>query len=416
MERHAALNDLPQPSQHVGRQVRTPFLAVDRWLLAALARALADVPVRLVLWDGQARSTCDGSPPATVFIHDRPTLVRLLHETDVGFGEGYMTGRLEVEGDLVGLLTDVARSFERHQRRPTRVPWHRRRGASVSRATRNARYHYDLGNDFYRQWLDRDLVYTCAYFARPGMSLEDAQRAKLEYVARKLALKPGEKVIEAGCGWGALALHLAREHGVRVRAWNVSREQVAWARQRARDEGLDDRVEFIQGDYRTIDDTCDVFVSVGMVEHVGGRNYARLGQLIDRCLHPDHGRGLLHFIGRNVPAPTGTWISRYIFPGSYLPTVREVVEGVLEPHGLSILDVENLRRHYTETLAHWLARFEAVAPRVQAEHGEEFTRMWRLYLAEAQAGFRGGSLQLFQVTFARGQHDDLPMTRAGLYA
>jgi cyclopropane-fatty-acyl-phospholipid synthase len=405
--------DSPPHSRDTSRHVPR---AIDRWALAGLARGLDGVPVRLTLWDGSTRSASREPAVATVAIRDRATLWRLLASTDLTFGEAYMNGRLDVEGDLVGFLTGVARRFERRQRQVRAVPWFRRRGSGISRATRNARHHYDLGNDFYRLWLDDQLVYTCGYFATPEVSLDQAQRDKLEYVARKLALRPGERVVEAGCGWGALALHLAREHGVHVRAWNVSREQVAWARRRALEEQLQDRVEFIEGDYRSIDATCDAFVSVGMLEHVGATHYPVLGAVMDRCLHPERGRGLLHFIGRNVPAATGAWITRYIFPGGYLPTVREAVEGALEPHGFSVLDVENLRRHYTLTLAHWLERFENAGADVSARYGERFRRMWRLYLAEAQAGFRGGSLQLFQVTFARGQNDGMPWTRSGLYA
>jgi cyclopropane-fatty-acyl-phospholipid synthase len=416
MDRHSALHNLPRlPASSIRLWKAHTQAALDRWGLAALARALAGIPVRLVLWDGQSRTASPQPAIATVVIHSRRTLFRLLVQPDLEFGEAYTNGRLDVGGDLVGFLTAMARSLEQRQRRAQPVPWYRRRGADVSRATRNARYHYDLGNDFYRRWLDEQLVYTCAYFTTPELSLEDAQRAKHEYVARKLALTPGERVIEAGCGWGALALHLAREHGVQVRAWNVSREQVAWARNRAREEGLTDRVEFVEGDYRTIEGACDAFVSIGMVEHVGATSYPALGAVMDRCLHPDHGRGLLHFIGRNVPQPTGTWIRRYIFPGAYIPTVREVLEATLEPYGFSVLDVENLRRHYALTLAHWLERFETAAEPIRQQHGDAFTRMWRLYLAEAQAGFRGGTLQLFQVAFARGQHDALPWTRRDLY-
>jgi cyclopropane-fatty-acyl-phospholipid synthase len=284
-------------------------------------------------------------------------------------------------------------------------------GASVSRAWRNAHHHYDLGNDFYRLWLDGDLVYTCAYFPTPGASLEVAQAAKLEHVSSKLCLAPGMRVFEAGCGWGALARHVARAHGANVRAWNVSHQQVLEARARAAAEGLDDRVAFVEDDWRHITGTCDAFVSVGMLEHVGRARYRELGGVIDRCLDPQHGRGLLHFIGRDVEAPGSRWTQRYIFPGFYLPTLREVLADVLEPHGFSVLDVENLRRHYALTLEHWRERFERAAPIVTARMGEPFVRMWRYYLAGAHAGFAAGYLQLFQVTFARETWEDAPWTR-----
>jgi len=391
-----------------------PTSRIDRWCLTALGRAVAGVPVRLVLWDGTALAGSPEPPMATVRIHDRRALLGLLWDTDRGFGEAYTDGRLIVDGDLVGLLTELSRRLPAVPRR-SMARQLRRTGARVAQARRNVHQHYDRGNDFFRLWLDDEMVYTCAYFATPDATLEAAQRAKLEHVARKLELRPGERVFEAGCGWGALALHLARHHGVTVRAWNLSRPQLEWARDRARREGLADRVEFVEDDYRRITGTCDAFVSVGMLEHVGRRQYESLGEVIDRTLDRRHGRGLLHFIGRNARAPRSGWIDRHIFPGYYLPSLREALEGVLEPRALSVLDVENLRPHYARTLACWLERFERASAAVTDRLGERFTRMWRLYLAGAQAGFASGQLQLFQVTFARGQCDGLRWTRDALY-
>ncbi|MGH7266144.1 MAG: class I SAM-dependent methyltransferase, partial [Candidatus Rokuibacteriota bacterium] len=282
-------------------------------------------------------------------------------------------------------------------------------------ARHNIHHHYDLGNDFYGLWLDREMVYTCAYFPSPDASLEDAQRAKMEYVCRKLRLRPHDQVVEAGSGWGALALHMARHHGVRVTAFNISREQVRFARERARAEQLADRVEFVEDDYRSIAGSFDVFVSVGMLEHVGPECYGTLGRLIGRVLRPD-GRGLLHFIGRNQPQPLNPWIAKRIFPGGYPPTLAEVTRRVLEPSNLSVLDVENLRLHYAETLRHWRTRFEAVSEQVTRMFDRPFARAWQLYLAGSEAAFRAGSLQLFQVVFAPGASARVPLTREALYA
>ncbi len=389
----------------------------DQACLNHAAHYLAGVPIRIVLGDTLAADAAPEPHVATVRFHDRAALLKLILNPDLGFGEGYMSGCIDVEGDLVGMLEEVTR-------RLWLKPWARgplhalRRWLSsnpLGRSWRNVHAHYDLGNDFYRLWLDREMVYTCAYYPRPGMSLEEAQAAKNEHVARKLNLRPGETVFEAGCGWGSLAIHLARYHRVRVRAWNISGEQVRWARAWAEREGLSGQVEFVEQDYRQIEGTCDAFVSIGMLEHVGHRQHTELGRVIDRCLHPGHGRGLLHFIGRNAPAPTSPWIARYIFPGAYIPSLEEAIRGVLQPAGFSILDVENLRLHYAATLAEWLERFEQAAGTVQRQFGEPFVRQWRLYLAEAQAGFRAGGLQLFQVTFGRPADNAIPMNRAGLY-
>ena len=263
---------------------------------------------------------------------------------------------------------------------------------------------------FYRLWLDREMVYTCAYFPTRDATLEAAQLAKMDLICRKLQLKAGEHVIEAGCGWGSLALFMARRYGVTVQAFNISAEQIAYARTRATAEALADRVEFVDGDYRHVQGTCDAFVSVGMLEHVGKPDYATLGRVMDRVLG-ENGRGLLHFIGRDQAAPLNAWIRKRIFPGAYVPTLREVFEGVLEPPGFSVLDVENLRLHYAQTLTYWRERFDASEDEVAAMFDDVFVRAWRLYLAGSQVAFTTGWMQLFQVVFARGGSNAIPWTR-----
>ncbi len=286
---------------------------------------------------------------------------------------------------------------------------------SLWHARHNVHHHYDLGNPFYQLWLDRELVYTCAYFAEPEMSLEEAQVAKVDLVCRKLRLRPGETVVEAGCGWGALAIHMARHYGVTVKAFNLSREQLTYARARASREGLGDRVEFIDDDYRNVSGTFDVFVSVGMLEHVGLHHYQSLAGVLRRSLRRDGGRGLLHFIGRDAPRPLNAWISRRIFPGAYPPTLAEVTADILTPGGMSVIDVENLRLHYRETLAHWSARFASAKEQVRATYGEGFRRAWELYLAGSQAAFATGCMQLFQVVFAPRESPPPAWTRADVY-
>jgi cyclopropane-fatty-acyl-phospholipid synthase len=257
------------------------------------------------------------------------------------------------------------------------------------------------------------MVYTCAYYPRAETSLAEAQVAKMDHVCRKLQLAPGQRVVEAGCGWGALALHMARHYGVEVRAYNISHQQIAFARERARAEGLEDRVTFVEDDYRTIRGRYDRFVSVGMLEHVGPEHYRELGRVIHDCLDPT-GLGLVHTIGRNYPRPNNPWTERRIFPGSRPPSLSEMAL-IFEPWDLSILDVENLRRHYGRTCQDWLTRFERAADQVERMFDSRFVRMWRLYLAGSVAAFTTGSLQLFQVVFAPGQSNQVPWTREHLY-
>lgn len=235
----------------------------------------------------------------------------------------------------------------------------------------------------------------------------------MHHIARKLLLKPGETVVEAGCGWGSLALHLAKHYGVKVHAYNISHQQILHARQRASEEGLDHLVTFIEDDYRNIQGKFDAFVSVGMLEHVGVNNYEELGATIKRCLKED-GRGLIHSIGRNQPLRMNAWIERRIFPGAYPPTLREAMD-IFEPSNFSVLDVENLRLHYALTLRHWLERYEENTDQVQKMFDEEFVRAWRLYLAGSVAAFTTGEMQLYQIVFAPGTSNKVPWTRDYVY-
>jgi cyclopropane-fatty-acyl-phospholipid synthase len=318
-----------------------------------------------------------------------------------------MSGAIEIQGDLVSLLEAIYRALPKRGHRPW---WLWQRSNDTNAARENVHRHYDLGNDFYRLWLDRDMVYTCAYFPTPDAGLEEAQVAKMDLVCRKLGLRRGERVIEAGCGWGSLALFMAKHYGVTVRAFNISAEQIGFARARAREAGLAHRVEFVQDDYRSARGACDVFVSVGMLEHVGAPDFPTFGRVLHRTLTAD-GRGLLHFIGRNQPAPLNPWIRKRIFPGAYAPALPEVFAHVLEPHDFSVLDVENLRRHYARTLAHWRQRFNDAAGEVARMFDDRFVRAWELYLAGSEASFSTGWLQLFQVVFARGDSNAQPWTR-----
>jgi cyclopropane-fatty-acyl-phospholipid synthase len=377
----------------------------DRWALARIRQGVASARVEFALWDGFALPPRDGRPVATIIIKNRIALVRWLWDPELHFGESYMAGTVDIRGDLVALLEEVYRAVGYGRRR---YEW--RRANDRSRARANVHHHYDIGNEFYRLWLDREMLYTCAVFPAPDVSLEDAQVAKMNRICQKLQLKPGDRIVEAGCGWGSLAIFMARQYGASVRAFNISREQIAFAKERAKREGLLDRVEFVADDYRNIQGTCDVFVSVGMLEHVGVDDYRSLGEVISRSLHPQ-GRGLLHFIGRNRPAPLNPWIRKRIFPGAYAPSLGEVFERAFEPYGLSVLDVENLRLHYAKTLAHWLARFEEAADAVEEMFDARFVRAWRLYLAGSEASFSTGFLQLFQVVFAREQSNAVPWLR-----
>jgi cyclopropane-fatty-acyl-phospholipid synthase len=381
--------------------------AFDHWVLARIQQKVASAPLRFVLWDGWERSLHAGPPAGTIVFKNRQALLGWAWDPDLNFGETYMSGAVEIRGDLLATLEAVYRGLGTAKPRPW---WLWRTANTRSAARENVHRHYDLGNAFYRLWLDAEMQYTCAYFPEPDWTLEQAQIAKMDLVCRKLGLQAGERVVEAGCGWGSLALFMARRYGVSVRAFNISKEQIVFARQRARDEGLDDRVTFIEDDYRNVEGTYDAFVSVGMLEHVGVADYPTLSGVIDRSL-TSGGRGLLHFIGRNQALPLNPWIRKRIFPGAYPPTLREVFGQVFEPIALSVLDVENLRLHYAKTLEHWRWRFDRASGDVEHMFDATFVRAWELYLAGSQAAFDTGAMQLFQVLFARGGSNAIPWTR-----
>jgi cyclopropane-fatty-acyl-phospholipid synthase len=336
----------------------------------------------------------------------------------VGFGDAYSDGRIEVKGDLVRLLEAVFQSQQKRRAGSLYARawswWLEKMQRNTLRGSRrNIHHHYDLDANFYKLWLDSRMVYTCAYFPSPAATLEEAQVAKMEHVCRKLQLQPGESVVEAGCGWGALALYMAKHYGVKVRAFNISHEQIVYAREQAAKEGLSKQAEFIEDDYRNISGRYDVFASVGMLEHIGRDHYAELGRIVRRTIG-DSGRGLLHFIGRNQPRPLSAWIRKRIFPGAYPPVLRQVMD-IFEPGNFAVLDVENLRFHYAKTLEHWLARFERAAGGISERFGSEFVRAWRLYLAGSLVAFRVGTLQLFQIAFAGSACQKIPWTRAHIY-
>ena len=405
--------DRPARARAASRRARS----VEGRLLARLLDYLGKPPLEFVLWTGEPVAPAGAPIVARVSVSNRATLLGILADVQLRFPDAYSEGRLEIEGDLVRLLEEVYHAG-RSSPQPSTVQrllerLRRPHGNSLSGSRENIHHHYDIGNEFYSLWLGQTMAYTCAYYPTPTTTLDQAQVAKMDHVCRKVRLRAGESVVEAGCGWGTLALHMAQHYGVKVRAFNISREQVAFARERATKLGMSSRVEYVLDDYRNISGHYDAFVSVGMLEHVGVANYAALGGVIARSLGAN-GRGLIHSIGRNRPALLQPWIEKRIFPGAYPPSLAEMMQ-ILEPYDFSVLDVENLRLHYAQTLRDWLALFEAASGRVREMFDEKFVRMWRMYLAGSIAGFTTGALQLFQVVFAPRDNNDVPMTREHLH-
>ncbi|WP_299439748.1 cyclopropane-fatty-acyl-phospholipid synthase family protein [uncultured Rhodospira sp.] len=349
--------------------------------------------------------------PATIRITDPKFLRKFLAGPEMTIGECYMDGTLLVEeGSLYDVLGMMVHNLNRYSRQSPffRLHWAVNRGLRwlfqynpVPRAEKNVAHHYDLSGELYRLFLDADQQYSCAYWPPGVEDLEAAQLAKKRHIAAKLLLREGQSVLDIGCGWGGLALHLAREHGVRVTGITLSTEQLRVARKRAAEAGLDDLVQFRQEDYRQAKEPFDRIVSVGMFEHVGVNHYAEYFNKARELLKPD-GVFLLHTIGRaERPGGTNAFIRKYIFPGGYTPALSEMV-GAVEQSDLVLTDLEVLRVHYAETLRAWRERFAAHREHVvNALYDERFYRMWEFYLTGCEVVFRFERQVVFQAQLAK---------------
>jgi cyclopropane-fatty-acyl-phospholipid synthase len=357
-------------------------------------------------------------PSACIRLRDPSLHWKLLLRPRLFVPEAYMDGGLTIEEgslyDFIDLLVsnDAAQwdspVMRLNQAAGRLVRWVHQYNP-VPRARRNVAHHYDLSDQLYELFLDRDRQYSCAYFRSPDDDLDTAQESKKRHIAAKLLLQPSHKVLDIGSGWGGLALYLAAECGCDVTGLTLSEEQHKVAQRRAAAAGLADRVRFHLRDYREEEGQYDRIVSVGMFEHVGVVQYPTFFRKVNELLAPD-GVALLHSIGRmEGPGTTNPWLRKYIFPGGYSPALSEVVP-VVERERLWITDIEILRLHYAETLRHWRARFEQNRERIRALYDERFCRMWELYLVGAEMAFRRDGHLNFQMQLAK-QVDTVPLTR-----
>jgi cyclopropane-fatty-acyl-phospholipid synthase len=395
-----------------------------RKTLDAILRRFVAIGRLTVRWpDGQRTSyagPAGSGPEAAIALRDSRAIRGLVLNPTLAVGEAYMDGGLRPDGcgiyDVIEVLAlNVMANAEAHPiaRLRSILGVIKRRidqYNSASRARRNVAHHYDLNGRLYSLFLDRDRQYSCAYFPRGEESLEEAQIAKKRHIAAKLCLdRPGLSVLDIGCGWGGLALTLARDHGASVTGITLSTEQLNEARARAAAEGLQDRVSFELLDYRALNRKFDRIVSVGMFEHVGVVHYRTFCDTVARCLNPE-GVALLHAIGRSDgPGFTNPWIAKYIFPGGYCPALSEVIPHV-EKSGLIATDVEILRLHYAETLRHWRRRFIANRDTIASLYDERFCRMFEFYLCGSEIAFRREGHMVFQIQLAHSQ-SAVPLTR-----
>jgi cyclopropane-fatty-acyl-phospholipid synthase len=355
-------------------------------------------------------------------LHDPKLHLALALNPELRAGEAWMDGTLTIEeGTLRDLLTIFATNrghlrgqpLQKSVRRASKTLKRLFQRNTLLRSRANVAHHYDLSNDLYRLFLDNDMNYSCGYFRAPSDSLEDAQQNKLRHIAAKIDLRPGMRVLDIGCGWGGMALYLARHYDVDVLGVTLSTEQQQLATARARERGLDHKVRFELCDYRNVTGPFDRIVSIGMFEHVGVQYFGTFFDKVGALLTED-GSALLHAIGRKGgPGSTGAWIRKYIFPGGYSPALSETFTAI-EKSGLWVTDTEIWRLHYAETLAAWLDRFEANRNRIEDMLGARFCRMWEFYLLVSELSFRYGKHMVFQIQLAR-QVDALPLQRDYMY-
>jgi cyclopropane-fatty-acyl-phospholipid synthase len=354
-----------------------------------------------------------------LIFHQKIPYQHMLSNPKVVFAEAYMKGIIEVDGDLREILRFAISNESTFAAEETGGLMSRfakrQRSASLQEQLEGMQYHYNLGNDFFRLWLDDTMSYSSAFFYTLDDSLKDAQVQKIDRILRKLNLQPGETVLDIGSGWGGLIIQAAREYGARAVGITVCEEQYKEIRRRVESEGLNGLVEIRLTDYRTLAQeelSFDKIVSVGMFEHVGRENIAEYFQSVNLMLK-EGGVSLLDSITRASEGPTNPWLIKHIFPCGYIPSLREVIWELPE-HGFHLLDVESLRRHFAMTADHWVRNFDLVLDPVRKQYGEEFVRMWRLYLAGSMVTFECGSLDNHQLLFTKGPNDTLPLTRDNL--
>ncbi len=396
---------------------------IEKTLIDLVLRRIHDGRVAVRFWDGDERVYGGSGPLVHVTATAPLDLKKLGASASMAFGEAYVRGDLQIsEDELDDLFWIIARNQAAVQRiRPLRELYRRERNRRNSQR-RQVSSHYDVGNDYYRMFLDSSLTYSCGYFERADDSLDAAQEQKIGHILRKLRPEPGQRLLDIGCGWGALVVAAAKLYDVRAVGITLSDEQLSGARELAQREGVDDQVEFRLMNYQELPETKDPEIggpydriaSVGMFEHVGRHLHRNYFRVLRRMLDPS-GVAVLHVITNQRMQANDAWVDRHIFPGGYLPTVAEI-ERLLAAEGLWSIDRENLWHHYARTLSIWRRNHREHRDQIIEMFDEQFYRARDLWLAGSKAGFDYGTLGLSQFVFTAGKPADWPLTRREMYA
>lgn len=375
-----------------------------------------DTHFTLRFWDGEEIEV--GTPPSQfkIILNEPIHTMEFIKSYTLAFGEAYMNKALDIEGDLYESL-DAILKYKRHFHTHFHLLPHIFHTSTHAKTQKQqVSSHYDLGNDFYKLWLDETMSYSCAYFKKDTDTLYEAQMNKIHHILKKLYLEEGQTLLDIGCGWGNLLIEAAKCYKVKGLGITLSTEQHAAFKSRIQAEGLTDLLDVKLMDYRDLIDSglkFDRIVSVGMLEHVGRKEYPTFFKAVDAVLK-EEGLCFLHYISGLTESPGDAWIKKYIFPGGVIPSLREIIT-LSANHHFYTLDVESLRRHYTKTLLEWYKNFEAHLPEIETMFDEKFIRMWRMYLCSCAACFNNGIVDLHQILFSKGVNNTLPMTRESLY-
>lgn len=354
----------------------------------------------------------DEAPAFTVNFKKEIPISELVTSTSIALGEAYMDGNLEIEGDLYEALDHFLGQMGKFSTDESALKKLMFTSVSKKNQLKEVASHYDIGNDFYKLWLDETMSYSCGYFKNPDDTLYQAQVNKVDYILKKLNLKEGMKLLDIGCGWGFLLIEAAKKYKVHGTGITLSKEQYSEFQKRIVDEGLEEQITVELMDYRDLSNLGKQFdrvVSVGMVEHVGRQNYQLFTKCINKVLK-DGGMYLLHFISALKENPGDAWIRKYIFPGGTIPSLREIIWTMSEEN-FHVLDVENLRQHYNKTLLCWEKNYRENIDAVREMFDDRFVRMWDLYLSSCAATFHNGIIDLHQILATKGINNNLPITR-----
>jgi cyclopropane-fatty-acyl-phospholipid synthase len=383
----------------------------------AMHVALPEASFAVRLWDGEVHSIGD-APAFTIWFKEQSAASRTLADGFMGFGESYMDGSIDVDGDMQLLFRlGFAVGYTQHSMslglKLRILLLYILKQNTLKGSRKNISHHYDVGNAFYERWLGPTMAYTCAYYVSPDDTLEQAQKQKFDLVCRKLRLQDGDHIADLGCGWGGLLIHAAQNYGISGVGVTLSKDQYDYGSKKIADLGLQDRIRVELKDYREIEGTYDKVTSIGMMEHVGIRFIPGCFAKIRSILKPA-GLGLVHTIGNDVLHKADPWTDKYIFPGAQVPPISLLIDSVCKT-GMNVIDVENLRLHYEKTIFHWLEKIAANEEWIRETYDDSFFRSYRLYLEVSAASFRYGDNRLFQILFTNGLSDLVPLTRSDLY-